>query len=164
MPEYRTLGFNYRMTDIQGAIGSAQMDRVASILGERRRLARAYDSALAELDVLASPVVPDGYEHGYQSYVCRVGDTANLEDIAATRARRDGLIRTLSAAGVGCRPGTHAPALSAYYRERYGTRPDDVPMAAMAEAGSIALPMFAGLQPDDIQYVVEVLDEWRRSS
>src|SRR5207244_3046672 len=68
--EYTALGYNYRMTDIQGALGSAQMDRAPEILRRRVAHARAYDKQLGDASWLRIPQVPAGFEHGYQSYVC----------------------------------------------------------------------------------------------
>ena len=70
LSEYPHLGYNYRMTDIQGALGSAQMDRAEAILGGRSRCARLYDEALDDVSWLQTPAIPDGYIHGYQAYVC----------------------------------------------------------------------------------------------
>ena len=67
---YSELGYNYRMTDIQGALGCAQIDRVGWILERRRLIAERYDEMLADLDWLQTPRVPHGSVHGYQSYVC----------------------------------------------------------------------------------------------
>ena len=70
LADHPEAGYNQRMTDIQGALGSAQMDRAAEIVAERQRLARIYDQAFAGLDWLRTPACPEGYQHGYQSYAC----------------------------------------------------------------------------------------------
>ncbi len=70
LAEYNHLGYNYRMTDIQGALGCAQMERAEWILSERSRHAQMYDEMLAGIDWLETPFVPEGYQHGYQAYVC----------------------------------------------------------------------------------------------
>lgn len=67
LSEYRHLGYNYRLTDIQAALGCAQLERAEWILGERRRVAAGYDEALAEVEWLAPPVIPEGHVHGYQA-------------------------------------------------------------------------------------------------
>ncbi|HED04266.1 MAG TPA: hypothetical protein ENI60_05825 [Candidatus Fraserbacteria bacterium] len=64
LAEYNHLGYNHRLTDIQGALGSAQMDRAGWILSRRAELARRYDELLADLPWLVRPVVPQGYVHG----------------------------------------------------------------------------------------------------
>jgi dTDP-4-amino-4,6-dideoxygalactose transaminase len=156
MPCFPRLGFNYRMTDIQGAIGVAQLERANAFIEARQRIAARYDQGLGDLDWLRIPRVPDGHTHAYQSYVLLVTlDTPT--DLPSERAAqaRDGLMRTLERAGIGCRPGTHAPPLTDFYRERYGYRPEDFPAAAIAERLSVALPIFPGLHDDEIDYVID---------
>src|SRR5262249_50472163 len=70
LAEYPHLGFNFRMTDIQGALGCAQLDRAEWILRRRAELAAVYDESLAAHPALRIPVVPEGRVHGYQAYVC----------------------------------------------------------------------------------------------
>ena len=70
LADHPEAGYNQRMTDVQGALGSAQMDRAEAIVTERQRLASVYDDAFADLEWLQTPVSIDGYEHGYQSYPC----------------------------------------------------------------------------------------------
>ena len=70
LADHPDAGYNQRMTDIQAALGSAQMDRAEDIVAERQRLAASYDQAFANLDWLQNPAKLQGYEHGYQSYPC----------------------------------------------------------------------------------------------
>src|SRR6202008_2511453 len=70
LSEYEHLGFNFRLTDIQGALGSAQMDRADEGLEGSRRCAARYADLLAGLDWRRLRVVPDGYVHGYQVHFC----------------------------------------------------------------------------------------------
>ena len=70
LSEYNHLGYNYRMTDIQGALGCAQMDRASWILETLSQRAQHYDRLLTEIEWLETPRVPDGFIHGYQAYVC----------------------------------------------------------------------------------------------
>src|SRR5262249_32636855 len=64
LPDFDHVGFNYRMTDFQGALGVVQLGRLESILAARTRLAKRYDEALAKLGWLRPPVVPSGSAHG----------------------------------------------------------------------------------------------------
>ena len=68
LADHPEAGYNQRMTDIQAALGSAQMNRAHEIVQERRRLANIYNDAFSNLDWLQTPSCYDGYEHGYQSY------------------------------------------------------------------------------------------------
>ena len=70
LPEYNNLGYNYRMTDFQAALGVTQMRKLSFILERKRKLAARYCDALADLKWLQLPVAPKGYEHSYQSFVC----------------------------------------------------------------------------------------------
>lgn len=158
MPSFPRLGFNYRMTDLQGALGEVQMHGAADSIGERRRIASRYDAGLDELSWLRLPAVPVGATHGYQSYVVLVEPNGR----GSADPDRDGVVRDavmgrLEAASIGCRPGTHAPALSAYYQERYGGSDAAYPAAHAAERLSIALPIWPGLTDDEIDFVIETI-------
>lgn len=70
LSDHPEAGYNYRMTDLQAALGSTQMDRADRIVQERQRLATRYDEAFEELSWLQTPQEISGYDHGYQSYPC----------------------------------------------------------------------------------------------
>jgi perosamine synthetase len=158
MPSFPRVGFNYRMTDIQGAIGTVQLGRAADFIAERRRIAARYDASLGDLEWLRPPTTPEGSRHGFQSYVVMIRLDWDTELPSEREARwRDGLMQLLEDHGIGSRPGTHAPPLAEYYRTRYGHRPEDFPLAAAAERLSVALPLYPGLTEDDIERVVDAI-------
>jgi perosamine synthetase len=74
LPEFNLLGFNYRMTDLQGAVGLVQLGKLDRFIDERQRWAEYYRRELADVPWLATPSVPEGYRHGWQAYVCRVDE------------------------------------------------------------------------------------------
>jgi perosamine synthetase len=155
---YDRLGFNFRMTDIQGALGSVQMDRFAGILAARRALAARYDRLLAGVDWLRTPTVPEGYAHAYQAYVCLYApEEPDLRNVHALHDRRNRLMQALEDEGIATRQGTHAAALQGYYTAKYGLRPEQFPRAAVAEALTISLPLFPQLQEHEQDRVVERL-------
>jgi perosamine synthetase len=158
LSEYNLLGFNFRMTDIQGALGCAQMDRVDTILDRRRELAAAYDGQLAGLDWLETPLVPEGYVHGYQAYVClfRPEEPA-VENVERLSGARNELMRDLEQLGIATRQGTHAPVLTGYYSQKYGLRPEQFPNAYAADRLSLALPLYPQLTEDEQTAVVAEL-------
>jgi dTDP-4-amino-4,6-dideoxygalactose transaminase len=158
LSEYHHLGFNFRMTDIQGALGCVQMDRGPEVLRERTRRARRYDEQLADVEWLATPLVPDGHEHGYQAYVCLFHpNEASLDQLVPLRTRRNELMATLEEGGISTRQGTHAAALQGLYRERYGHTPEDFTNAALAEALTITLPLYAQMTDEEQDAVVSAL-------
>jgi len=155
LPTYNYLGYNYRMTDIQGALGCAQMDRLNWILSERRRLAARYDTLLADVPFLATPAVPDGYEHGYQSYVCLFRpEDPTLVKLDALRQCRDELMSRLEYEGIASRQGTHAPVTCGYYASKYELRHEAYVNAVVAENLTLTLPLYPQMTDEDQDRVV----------
>ena len=138
------IGFNYRLTDFQAALGVTQMARFEEILAERRRLAARYDEALADLAWLVLPGEPEGYRHSYQSYVCLV-EGGRERDVVAD---------TLGAAGIMTRPGTHAlPPMKCFAGRTGGPWPG----ALRAAEASLAIPLFAGMTEAEQGRVIDAL-------
>lgn len=158
LADYEVLGFNYRMTDIQGALGAVQMRRASEILARRAAWAHRYLERLAGIDGLALPTTPPGYEHGYQAFVTLVRpEDLGRAAVDAAGARRDALMARLEAAGIATRPGTHAAALTGYYARRYGLRPEDYPRAYAAERLSLALPLYPDMTEAEHEHVCRSL-------
>ena len=149
LPDYDMLGFNYRMTDLQGAIGVEQMKKLEWILDQKRTLARNYDERLGELSWITTPSVPQDSMHGYQAYVVLVDEDAPLS--------RDEIAGRLLHVGVSTRQGTHAVHRLGYYRDKYGLMPESCPNATAAEGRSLALPLYPGMTQDEQDYVVEAI-------
>lgn len=155
LADHPLAGYNQRMTDIQAALGSAQMDRAKAIVTERRRLAARYDEAFAGLDWLRTPAQPEGYGHGYQSYPCLFRpEDVDSGKIDATGAARNAWMDKLQQAGISTRPATHAVHMLTYYRDKYGLAPEDFPRAHAANDCSISLPLFHGMTEAEQEYVI----------
>jgi dTDP-4-amino-4,6-dideoxygalactose transaminase len=158
LADYENLGFNYRMTDFQGAIGSVQMDRANWILAERARQASVYAEALSDLDWLRVPKVPADEVHGWQAFVCLYAPEEPVEaNLERLHADRQALMLRLEGEGIATRPGTHAPVETMLYRERFGVRGEQFPRARIAERLSLALPLYAGLTDGELHHVIEAL-------
>lgn len=148
MASFDRIGFNLRLSDIQAAVGVAQMAKLDTLLQERRRLALAYSQSLAGVEELALPTTGiDTSGHTFQSYVLRVSKGG--------RERRNSVMAALAAKGIQTRPGTHAVHRLGYYRSKYGIRPDDFPIASLCEDTSITLPIFPGMTERDQHLVVD---------
>jgi perosamine synthetase len=150
LPDFNLLGFNYRMTDLQGAVGLVQLTKLDRFIAERQRWADYYAAELAAVPWLRTPKVPAGCAHGWQAYVC------DVDARKAPRPRND-LMDRLQEAGISTRPGTHAVHMLGYYRERFGLKPDDFPVARDCDRSSMAIPLHNRMSPDDFRYVVDVL-------
>ena len=148
LPRFGEVGFNFRMTDLQAAIGLVQLKRLDDFVAERARWAAWYRENLADLPWLLLPEVPHGHGHGWQSYVARITSEAP--------AGRDALLGQLHERGIAARPGTHCvPCLEAYRMRGY--TPETCPVAAALELDTFALPLHNRMSADDYAYVADVL-------
>ncbi len=161
LADHPDAGYNQRMTDIQGALGSKQMDRANDIASERRRLASIYNEALAGMDCIQTPMEPEGYQHGYQSYPClfQPSDIAGGK-IKKVHESRNALMDDLQKAGISTRPATHAVHMLNFYAEKYNLKPNDFSNAQIANDCSISLPLFHGMTDDEQSYVIKKINEF----
>ncbi|WP_429218664.1 UDP-4-amino-4,6-dideoxy-N-acetyl-beta-L-altrosamine transaminase [Aeromonas veronii] len=142
--EQQLLGFNYRLTDIQAALGLSQLSRLNQFITQRRELARRYDALLSPL-----PVQPlqqsNNRQSGYHLYVLQV-------------AERDQVFARLRAAGIGVNVHYIPIPAQPYYRG-LGHDPADYPGAQAYYQGAISLPLFPALTLSEQQQVVDVLEQ-----
>jgi perosamine synthetase len=158
LSDYDRVGFNFRMTDIQGALGAVQMDRAGDLIAKRRERAARYDELLAELEWLVTPAVPAGSCHGYQSYVCLFRpEEPTMENVHHLHELRNAVMAELERRGIATRQGTHSPILSGFYSHAYGLAPEDFPNSVLADRLSLSLPLFAQLTDAQQDRVVEEL-------
>jgi perosamine synthetase len=149
-PDFILPGFNYRMTEIQGALGMAQMAKLERIIAARRRLAAVYDRLLADT-AITPPAVPAGGEPVYQSYVALL-----TEHLAG---RRDELIRRSLAQGIETAIGTWHIPLTAYYHGRYGFERGAFPRADNIFDRALTLPLHEHISCSEQETVIRVLTE-----
>jgi dTDP-4-amino-4,6-dideoxygalactose transaminase len=155
LADHQEAGFNQRMTDLQAALGSAQMDRSQAIVLERLALAKRYDQALADIPWLRLPIHLENYEHGYQSYPCLFqSQTITLANIPDVNKKRNAWMDQLQQVGISTRPATHAVHMLTFYRDKYKIKPNDFPNAYMANDCSISLPLFHGMTEEEQDYVI----------
>lgn len=158
LPVFEMVGYNYRMTDLQAAVGIAQLGKLERILAARIERAKRYDQLLAGMDGLVTPVEPAGHRHAYQSYVCRFPvDRLAERDILAGHARRNAVMEALEEDRIATRQGTHAVHLLGYYSRTLGLRPMDLPGAFAADRLSLTLPLYAEMTDEEQDRVVERL-------
>ncbi|MBD8870491.1 DegT/DnrJ/EryC1/StrS family aminotransferase [Nocardioides donggukensis] len=140
---YPEVGFNYKITDIQAAIGVVQMGRVDEIVAERRRLGRRYDLLLDRVDGVVAPLVPEGFEHVYQSYNVRLETDRTQEQV----------MTDMLDLGVATR------RIFAIHTQPAFRRPEqpDLPVTLEAADRTILLPLFVGLTNDEQDQVVDAL-------
>jgi dTDP-4-amino-4,6-dideoxygalactose transaminase len=145
--EYPEVGFNYRLTDIQAAIGRVQLRRLPGLLQRRRDLAQRYDDLLRPIPGLESPFVPPDRHPNYQSYAVRVTPEYPLG--------RDQLMAALLDAGVSTRRGIMNAHQEAAY-DRQGCR-TALPHSERARDSVILLPLHADLTEEDQDVIIRLL-------
>jgi dTDP-4-amino-4,6-dideoxygalactose transaminase len=150
LADFNLLGFNYRMTDLQGAVGLVQLGKMDRYIDERKKWADFYARELGEVAWLRLPETPAGDRHGWQSYVCMV-------DEKRAGMPRNEVMDQLMQQGVNTRPGTHAVHMLGYYRTRFGLKPDDFPNARDCDRQSMAIPLHNRMTEDDFRHVVRAL-------
>jgi dTDP-4-amino-4,6-dideoxygalactose transaminase len=101
MPDYDVLGYNYRMTDIQGALGVVQLGKLDRLIDERDEAVKKYESGLSGIPWLRLPARPSDSRHAWQAYVTYV-------DADRAPISRNRIMEGLERRGIATRPGTHA--------------------------------------------------------
>jgi perosamine synthetase len=152
LPDFNLLGFNYRMTDLQGAVGIIQLSKLDHFVEERQKWANYYNQELGGIPWLRTPIVPMGYRHGWQAYVCYIEESESP-------LSRNEIMKALYAKGIHTRPGTHAVHMLGLYRQKFGFTPDDFPNARDCDRYSMAIPLHNRMVAEDYEYVVRRIRE-----
>lgn len=150
LPDFDVCGYNYRMTDLQGAIGIVQLAKLDQFIAERKGWANYYREQLADLEWFSLPQFSDDYTHGWQSYVTMV-------DESKSPMSRNEIMQKLQDMGISTRPGTHAVHMLGFYSKKYGLQPTDFPGAQASNDFSMAIPLHNRMTLEDFEYVVESL-------
>lgn len=145
--QYELLGYNYRMTDIQAAIGTAQLRKLDGILARRRHLAERYNRLLASLDGIATPFAPDYAPHTYQSYCVRLDPE--------TCPAREVVMERMLEQKIATRRGVMAIHEEPYYVGRFGAV--SLPVTEAATRQTLLLPLYADMTEAQQNRVVAAL-------
>lgn len=150
LPEFNMLGYNYRMTDLQGAVGLVQLKKLDDFINERSLWAKWYQNELKDIDWLNTPKFESHYQHGWQSFVTYV-------DESKAPMRRNEIMEKLQEVGISTRPGTHAVHMLNFYSKKYGIKPEDFPGAMAANNFSMAIPLHNRMVEEDFIYIASIL-------
>jgi perosamine synthetase len=148
--QHERLGFNYRISDINCALGIAQLDRIDKILAKRERVARFYNERLGGMEELIIPHSEDNKKISWFVYVVRLQDKYTRED-------RDRILGMLREKNIGCSDYFSPIHLQPFYKRLFGYREGDFPVAEKVSHRTIALPFFNNLKEEEIDYVCENL-------
>ena len=150
LPDFNMLGFNYRMTDLQGAVGVVQMGKLDTFIDERANWAAYYNDQLKSIDWLELPSINTNYKRGWQSYVVLVDESKSPKS-------RNEIMELLQEKGISTRPGTHAVHMLNYYKELMELNEDDYPQSKLANDCSMAIPLHNRMVKEDYKYVVDAI-------
>ncbi|WP_027343668.1 DegT/DnrJ/EryC1/StrS family aminotransferase [Hamadaea tsunoensis] len=142
---YLETGYNYRMTDIQAAVGLVQLDRLDGLVAQRRELAARYDELLKGIEGVTPVTVPGYAESNYQSYWILFG--------AEFATDRDDVLRILADAGISARRGI----MAAHLEPAYAGVEADLPNTERLTRHSLILPLHHLLTAEDQDRIVGVL-------
>ena len=159
LPDFNLLGYNYRMTDLQAAVGIVQLSKLDWLIDERQKWAEYYNNELKNISWLRVPRISKEYKHGWQSYVCMVDPEIIGAGETKSRLSRNKVMSFLQERGISTRPGTHAVHILGYYSKKFGIKPQDFPNAYKANEYSIAIPLHNKMTKDDFEYVATTLKE-----
>jgi dTDP-4-amino-4,6-dideoxygalactose transaminase len=144
VPSFDALGYNYRMSDVQAGIMLAQLDRLPTLVANRRAVAARYRELMGDIEAVELPVEAEDRVHPWQSYVIAVREGLDRGAVALE----------LRARGIGCNFGTYASHVQPLYGEQ-----QDLPVSADLFARHIAIPMHANLTEDEVQRVSDTVRE-----
>jgi perosamine synthetase len=143
--DYLMVGFNYRMTDLQAAVGRKQLERLPDLVGRRRLLANLYEKLLGDIEGLGLPVEPDWARSNWQSYCVRLPDRFSQKTV----------MQALLDQGIATRRGVMCSHREAPYsgdKQRH-----DLRLSEDVQDHSILLPIYAQMREDDLLRVTDAL-------
>lgn len=150
LQEYYINGYNYRMTDIQAAIGLIQIKKLQDILRIRNEQAEYYTRVLSEVEELETPYVPEYANHAFSSYMLKIrkGEKIKPNDVITKMAEKN----------ISCRFGIQPLHREPYFKNR-GFSDDDFPTSNDVARRSFFIPIFPGLSEENINYIIKNLKE-----
>jgi perosamine synthetase len=150
--EMTDLGYNYRLTDFQCALGLSQLKKLDGWVARRRQIADMYNTALAEIAGVEPLATSPDVAHSYHLYVLRI----NAEKPGVGR---DYVFQQLREQGIGVNVHYIPVHLHPFYRKKYGTGPGLCPAAEKAYEEILSLPMFPRMTDKDVQEVITALSK-----
>jgi perosamine synthetase len=150
--EMSELGYNYRITDFQCALGLSQLKKLPKTLEIRRKIASRYDDVFASMPTIRPLALEKHVLHAYHLYVVKL-------DFEAIGSNRASLFHKLRNKGVGANVHYSPVHLQPYYRKHFGTHSGLCPVTEKAYEKILSIPLFPGMTDEDINRVIAVISE-----
>jgi len=148
--EMTDLGYNYRLTDFQCALGISQLAKLPKWISRRQEIAKHYDEAFSTIDGIDPLVLSRDVSHAYHLYVIRVNERKIGKD-------RGVVFRSLRSSGIGANVHYIPVHLHPYYRKKFGTGPGQCPIAESAYEQIISLPIFPRMTLVEVNHVIQAI-------
>ena len=145
--EMQELGFNYRITDIQCALGLSQLKKLDLFIKRRRHITNIYNSAFANIEHVKLPVEPEGKKSSCHLYAMQI----DFEELGKTRAA---FINALKEKGIFTQVHYIPVHLQPFYTKRYGFKEKEYPVAERYYTKTISLPVYPGMTDEDLERVI----------
>ena len=152
LSDFSLPGLNYRLTDIQGALGLAQLKKLNSILYFRNKWAHYYIDNLKNISWIETPHIPKYSFHSWQAFVIKI----KSEYIKGYN--RDKILKLLLNKSIGARPGTHSIHNLSFYKNKLKFSRRELNNSSYCHLNSIALPLHNKMIKKDFDYILKVLN------
>ncbi|MFG0276304.1 MAG: DegT/DnrJ/EryC1/StrS family aminotransferase, partial [Phycisphaerales bacterium] len=149
--QHERMGYNYRLSEVHAAIGVAQMRRLDEILEKRSMVAGAYMQRLMGTSDITLPTVDPRTQMSWFVFVARLGPVYSRDE-------RDRIVAGMRRHDIGCADYFPCIHLQGHYRELFGYKPGDFPIAESVSARTIALPFHNRLTTAEIDFVAQTLE------
>lgn len=149
METYEVAGFNYRLTDIQAAIGLAQLKKISTILEKRNFLAKRYSRELSKIESINLPFVPGYATTNWQSYIIKLSKNAKIS--------QEKFMQNLLHKGISTRRGVMACHLEPYYKKLF--KKNSLPVTEELVRDTICIPIYPQMTEKEQDYVIKSIKE-----
>jgi len=150
--EMQALGFNYRMTDMQAALGYSQLQKLDFFKKRRREIVAKYNNAFAGMKFLKTPTEPENVSSCFHLYAVQIDFTA----LGKTRAQ---VMQELREKGIGTQVHYIPVPTQPFYKENFGYKDGDYPIAEKYYEQELSLPLYPGMSDEDVDAVIKTVKE-----
>ena len=150
--EMQALGFNYRMTDMQAALGYSQLQKLDFFKKRRREIVAKYNNAFAGMKFLKTPTEPENVSSCFHLYAVQIDFTA----LGKTRAQ---VMQKLREKGIGTQVHYFPVPTQPFYKENFGYKDGDYPIAEKYYEQELSLPLYPGMSDEDVDAVIKTVKE-----
>lgn len=146
--EMQTLGFNYRLSDIQAALGISQMKKLDKFSKRRREIVNKYNKAFADLKNVAIPYEEDGLDSTFHLYILKI----DFNKINKTRVQ---IMDELKQKNIGTQVHYIPVHLQPYYQKQFGFKTQDYPISELYYEQTLSIPLYPKLTEEEVNYIIK---------